>query len=66
MLLGDARDRLDGPGGPLVFGGGNQSQVPFRKVLPAEFGDGAEHRQAAVMFDAVAQLLLVPGVGHPV
>ena len=47
-------------------GVGNQSHVAFGKILSAQLGNGAQHRHAAMGFDASAQDVFMPGAGHPV
>ena len=66
MLFGNVGDRFDGVSGPSVLRRGYQTQMTFGEMLPAKFWDGAEHRNSAVVLDAVAQFFFVSPVGNPV
>jgi len=54
MLFGDFCDRFNGVSGPIVFRRGYQPQMAFGEMLPVKFGNGAKHRNTAVVLDAVA------------
>jgi hypothetical protein len=49
---------------PLVFIGRHQTHVAFGKNLFAQLGYGAQNRNAAILFDAVAQYFFMTGSGN--
>ena len=49
-----------------MFLGGNKPHVPLRKILLAQFWHSTQDGKVAVVFNACAQDLFMPGTGNPI